>query len=256
MTKACSNRIILALLAIGLWVYFVIICFDCQPAIAAIRDKKDPTTRSRSGGEGTTTPKPEEIVVRWRAFCRRSGFHDDEDDREREVHEWSEALTKCELDMPADEDGSKMVRVHVQHPFARLARAYFEYANDFNEVPGRGAAAGDGEDDGDVPSPENFLRSIFHSEDEGGSSFDVIRRPQSSVCSAPICSSRKIDVPQDKILVKWSGDEESTSTDDEKLFWRGVGPRLVKAAFLRYRDDFDIFGYDIGRYFRRLGLKS
>lgn len=47
MTKACSNRIILALLAIGLWVYFVIICFDCQPAIAAIRDKKDPTTRSR-----------------------------------------------------------------------------------------------------------------------------------------------------------------------------------------------------------------
>ena len=114
-------------------------------------------------------------------------------------------------------------------------------------------------------SPENFLRSIFHSEDEGGggsgdskfpSSFDVIRRPQSAVCSAPICSSRKIDVPQDKILVKWSGDEESTSTDDEKLFWRGVGPRLVKAAFLRYREDFDIFGYDIGRYFRRLGLKN
>ena len=47
MTKACSNRIILALLAIGLWVYFVIICFDCQPAIAAIKDKKDPTTTSR-----------------------------------------------------------------------------------------------------------------------------------------------------------------------------------------------------------------
>ena len=37
MTKACSNRIILALLALGLWVYFVIICLDCQPAIAAIR---------------------------------------------------------------------------------------------------------------------------------------------------------------------------------------------------------------------------
>ena len=49
------------------------------------------------------------------------------------------------------------------------------------------------------------------------------------------------------------GDRDST---DEKLFWRGVGPRMVKAAFLRYRDDFDIFGYDIGRYFRRLGLKS
>ena len=109
-------------------------------------------------------------------------------------------------------------------------------------------------------SPENFLRSIFHSEDEGGggsgdskfpSSFDVIRRPQSAVCSAPICSSRKIDVPQDKILVKWSGGGD---VDDERLFWRGVGPRLVRAAFVRYRDDFDIFGYDIGRYFGWLDL--
>ena len=43
---------------------------------------------------------------------------------------------------------------------------------------------------------------------------------------------------------------------DERLFWRGVGPRLVRAAFVRYRDDFDIFGYDIGRYFGRLDLKG
>ena len=111
-------------------------------------------------------------------------------------------------------------------------------------------------------SPENYLRSILHSEDEGGGggskipSLDVIGRPQSAVCSAPICSSRKIDVPQDKILVKWSGEDEDDSSNDEKLFWRGIGPRLVKAAFLRYREDFDIFGFDIGRYFWRLGLKS
>ena|ERR550525_1539380 len=107
-------------------------------------------------------------------------------------------------------------------------------------------------------SPENFLRTI---EDEGSSSkfppsLDVIQRPQSAVCSAPICSSQKIDVPQDKILVQWSDRDGDGDSSDEKLFWRGVGPRLVKAAFFRYRDDFDIFGYDIGRYFRRLGLKS
>ena len=119
-------------------------------------------------------------------------------------------------------------------------------------------------------SSENFLKSILDSEHEGGGSggpkfplSDVsIVRPQSAVCSAPICSSHKIDVPLDKILVQWSDQDEDGSSvaaaayDEERLFWRSVGPRLVKAAFLHYRDDFDIFGYDIGRYFRRLGLKS
>ena len=135
MTKACSNRIILALLALGLWVYFVIICLDCQPAIAAIRDKKDSGTRSKNA-EAATTPKPEEIVERWRVFCRRTGIND-HDDQGREVQEWSQALIKCEFDMPYDEDGSKMLRFSAQHPFSRLARAYFEYANNFNELPRR-----------------------------------------------------------------------------------------------------------------------
>ena len=118
-------------------------------------------------------------------------------------------------------------------------------------------------------SSENFLKSILDFEHEGGGSgspkfplSDVsIARPQSAVCSAPICSSHKIDVPLDKILVQWSDEDEDGSSsaaayDEEKLFWRSVGPRLVKAAFLHYRDDFDIFGYDIGRYFSRLGLNS
>ena len=117
-------------------------------------------------------------------------------------------------------------------------------------------------------SSENFLKSILDSEHEGGGSgspkfplSDVsIGRPQSAVCSAPICSSHKIDVPLDKILVQWSDQDEDGSSaaahDEERLFWRSVGPRLVKAAFLHYRDDFDIFGYDIGRYFSRLGLNS
>ena len=151
LSGPCSNRLLLAAVALALWIYFAAICLDCQPAIAAIRDKKDSAaTRSRGGAGGggpTTTPRPEEIVERWRASCRRtSRAHDDEGDQQLEVREWSEALLKCGFDMPYDDDGSKMLRFSAQHPFGRLARAYFEYANNFNELAGGDAPGGDGDD--------------------------------------------------------------------------------------------------------------
>ena len=148
MTKACSNRIILALLALGLFVYFVILCLDCQPAIAAIKDKKGRKDYSETAAR--TTPRPEDIAKRWRATCRVR--HEEEDSPtqdgvpESEVREWSEALLKCGFDMPY-EDGSKMLRFSAQHPFSRLARAYFEYANEFNELAGGNVR---GENDGDL----------------------------------------------------------------------------------------------------------
>ena len=134
MTKACSNRIILALLAVGLWVYFVLICLDCQPAISAIKDKKNISKTA------ATTPRPEDIVERWRTACPPRDHQDDDDPGlpEDEVRGWSVALLKCGFDMPYDEDGSKMLRFSAQHPFSRLARAYFEYANNFNELQGSG----------------------------------------------------------------------------------------------------------------------
>ena len=149
MTKACSNRIILALLALGLFVYFFLLCLDCQPAIAAIKDKKG--RKDSSEAAARTTPRPEDIAKRWRATCRVR--HEEEEKHEpldgvpeSEVREWSEALLKCGFDMPY-EDGSKMLRFSARHPFSRLARAYFEYANEFNELAGGNVPGGD---DGDL----------------------------------------------------------------------------------------------------------
>ena len=149
MTKACSNRIILALLALGLFVYFFLLCLDCQPAIAAIKDKKG--RKDHSSEAARTTPRPEDIAKRWRATCRVRHEEGEKDGPldgvpESEVREWSEALLKCGFDMPY-EDGSKMLRFSARHPFSRLARAYFEYANTFNELAGGNVPGGD---DGDL----------------------------------------------------------------------------------------------------------
>ena len=151
MTKACSNRIILALLALGLFVYFFLLCLDCQPAIAAIKDKKGKGKDHSSEAAARTTPRPEDIAKRWRATCRVRHEEEEKDGPldgvpESEVREWSEALLKCGFDMPY-EDGSKMLRFSARHPFSRLARAYFEYANTFNELAGGNVPGGD---DGDL----------------------------------------------------------------------------------------------------------
>ena len=146
----CSNRLVLAAVALALWIYFVAICLDCQPAIAAIRDKKSLVERREAAT--ATTPRPEAIVERWREHCRqrRTRFIDQED---HEVREWSEAMTKCHFDLQRDEEDGRAavsLTVHVQHPFSRIARAYFEYAKNFNEVledGGRGGFAAGGDDD-------------------------------------------------------------------------------------------------------------
>ena len=154
LSGPCSNRIVLAAVALALWIYFVAICLDCQPAIAAIRDKKSLVERRETAT--ATTPRPEAIVERWREHCRqrRTRFQDQED---YEVHMWSEAVTKCRFDLQRDEEDGRAavsLTVHVQHPFSRIAQAYFEYAKNFNEVVedggrGRGGPGGGGGGGGD-----------------------------------------------------------------------------------------------------------
>ena len=152
LSGPCSNRLLLAAVALALWIYFAAICLDCQPAIAAIRDKKSLVERREAAA--ATTPRPEAIVERWREHCRqrRTRFQDGED-QDHEVREWSEAMTKCHFDLQRDEEDGRAagsLTVHVQHPFSRIARAYFEYAKNFNEViedGGREGVAAGGDDD-------------------------------------------------------------------------------------------------------------
>jgi hypothetical protein len=120
-------------------------------------------------------------------------------------------------------------------------------------------------------SPEEFLKSAFlddDDEDESSSqprttaSVRLILRPQHTFCSLCPRVARHEDV---RILLQEEVEEEERSNKRkgtklrkgmETGFWRAVPTRLVKTAYLQYRADFDMFGYDLADYFARLGLEG